>query len=553
MQFIMKHFPFLFLLFFLFSCNNEKDTIVVDDYTKFSNKATFYRDSIINLDSAYFYFNEAKLLTNESESDRMVYLLAEMAKIQKIKGDYSGSEATATEAFDYFKEVKDSNYIYSIYSSLGTSYQRMLDFGNALKYYDLCLKGKISKKDKLTMLNNKGVIYIVNNDFQSAIKIYQSLIKVENLKHDRVEYARIIDNLGFAYFNNGNKNKAYHYISESLRIRDSIGDEYQKIAPLIHLARFFKDSITSESNRFALNAYNIATKVNSPDDRLEALDILIRNTSNKDEFENYYEKLSFLRDSINFVRQTAKNQFANIKYESSLAIKKAENEKKQKTIYLLLFIVSVLSGIFIFYFIKKKNKEKIQKTAYETETRISKRLHDELANDVFNTMTFIETQDLQNKDNKESILRGLDVIYDKARNISKQTSGVKTGKDFGNLLNEMLMSYKSDEVNIIKKGSNEINWELISAEKQIEIHRVLQELLVNMKKYSKAEVVVIGFKEQEKSIQINYSDNGVGFEKEKITKRGLQSVENRIHSIKGSIIFESEINKGVKINIEFPK
>ncbi|WP_445455534.1 tetratricopeptide repeat-containing sensor histidine kinase [Flavobacterium sp. HNIBRBA15423] len=553
MQFIMKHFPFLFVLLFLFSCNNKEDAIIIDNYKQFIDKAITYKDTIFNLDSAYYYFNKAKLSCNKKQADRIVYLLAEMAKIQKIKGDYSGSEATATEAFDYFNEVKDSSFIYSIYSSLGTSYQRMLDFDNALKYYNLCLKGKISENDKLTILNNKGVIYIVKNDFQSAIKIYQSLIKTENLKQDRIEYARIIDNLGFAYFNIGEKNKAYHYISESLRIKDSIGDEYQKLAPLMHLSRFFKDSIISESNKFAINAYDIATKVNSPDDRLEALDILIRNTSNKDEFKNYYEKFSFLRDSIDVVRQTVKNQFANIKYESRLAIEESENQKKQKIIYLLLFVVSVLIALFIIYIIRKKNKEREKRIGYETETRISKKLHDELANDVFNTMTFIDTQDLQNPDNKENVLQGLDAIYDKARNISKQTGEVKTGKEFGVVLNQLLMSYNSKQVTVIVKGSSAIDWEKIKANKQIEIHRILSELLVNMKKHSQAKLVLVTFETLEKTIKIQYKDDGIGFEKEKIIKNGLLNVENRIHEINGSITFDTETNKGLKINIEFPK
>ena len=109
------------------------------------------------------------------------------------------------------------------------------------------------------------------------------------------------------------------------------------------------------------------------------------------------------------------------------------------------------------------------------------------------------------------------------------------------------------KVNIIKKGNNEINWESISAEKQIEIHRVLQEILVNMKKHSKATLVVIMFENLEKNIRIKYSDNGIGFDLEKTSKNGLRNMENRMNSIKGSITFESEMNRGVKINMEFPK
>lgn len=549
MQFIMKHFPFLFIIIFVFSCDkNNLDKEFESEYTKIREYALYLEDQQ-KIDSAFYYLN---LIPQKfpDEIDAQVYAKLEQARLYQIICDFAESETIVTEAMAI---NEDRKYDYYLYNMLGTAYQEQSNYSKAIDNYQLAFNSTYKDKLKIVLKNNIGVVYLEQGNYSKTIQILEPLLKLDTLKKHREDYARIIDNLGFAYLNLGKKRIAYHHLLESLRIKDSIDDEYEKLAPLMHLARFFKDSITSESNRFALNAYNIATKVNSPDDRLEALDILIRNSFETRQFKKYYDKFSSLKDSIEFVRQTAKNQFANIKYNSDKAIKEKEKERVQKERLGISLILFMIISTLIFFLIRSKNKREKLKIAYTTETRISKRLHDELANDVFNTMTFIETQDLQNKDNKESILRGLDVIYDKARNISKQTSGVKTGKDFGNLLNEMLMSYKSDEVNIIKKGSNEINWELIRAEKQIEIHRVLQELLVNMKKYSKAEVVVIGFKEQEKSIQISYSDNGVGFEKEKITKNGLQNVENRIHSIKGTIIFESEINKGVKINIEFPK
>jgi hypothetical protein len=42
-----------------------------------------------------------------------------------------------------------------------------------------------------------------------------------------------------------------------------------------------------------------------------------------------------------------------------------------------------------------RNRQERLKLVIILETRISKQLHDELANDVFYAMTFAETQDLQ--------------------------------------------------------------------------------------------------------------------------------------------------------------
>lgn len=62
MKFTMKHFPFLFLLAFLFSCEMSisDKTSSTTNYSDLIQKATS-KNTINELDSAYYYFNQAKL------------------------------------------------------------------------------------------------------------------------------------------------------------------------------------------------------------------------------------------------------------------------------------------------------------------------------------------------------------------------------------------------------------------------------------------------------------------------------------------------------------
>ena len=550
MQFIMKHFPFLFILVLLFSCHEkEKNKVLDSDFDYFIEEAQV-KESINQLDSSYYYYNLAQSICKPSQKLEKIYCLLGAANIQKVKSDFIGAEETITEAF---KILDSSKYNLHLYNLLGIVYKELKDYENALKYSKKILSYKnLEESESLIVKNNIAVIYLEQHNYNEAIKILKPLLSSKILKGNRIEYARVTDNLGFAYLKIKKDTIAKTLLEESLEIRDIINDDSQKIASYIHLSEYYKKNNPLLANDFAKKALQSATIVNSPDDKLEAL-TLLSDLSESSVSKSYFNDYIRINDSINFIRQTAKNQFAKIKYDSRLAIEEGENQKKQKIIYLLLFLVTVLSGVFIFYFIVKTNKEKLLKTAYTTETRISKRLHDELANDVFNTMTFIETQDLGNETNKESILQGLDAIYGKARSISKQTGEIKTGKEFSEQLNQLLMSYNSKEVNVIVKGSSAVDWEKIKANKQIEIYRTLSELLVNMKKHSQANLVLVSFESLEKTIAIQYKDNGVGFEKAKISKNGLQNVENRIQSIHGTITFESETNKGLKINIEFPK
>ena len=74
-----------------------------------------------------------------------------------------------------------------------------------------------------------------------------------------------------------------------------------------------------------------------------------------------------------------------------------------------------------------------------------------------------------------------------------------------------------------------------------------------MKKHSQANLVVIKFESDPKSILISYTDNGKGGEKTTMVKNGLQYMENRIQAVKGTIDFDTEPDKGFKVKISIPK
>ena len=168
-------------------------------------------------------------------------------------------------------------------------------------------------------------------------------------------------------------------------------------------------------------------------------------------------------------------------------------------------------------------------------------------------MAFASTQDLDDPNKKETLLNNLDKIYFRTRNISKENSAIHTGEKYEANLKEMLHNFSNETIKVIIKDNKNIDWSKIQSEKKIALHRILQELMVNMKKHSHCSFVIIGFENHNNSIEINYSDNGIGFVNELNLKNGLQNVENRIHAINGTITFDSETNKGFKSKISFPK
>ena len=150
------------------------------------------------------------------------------------------------------------------------------------------------------------------------------------------------------------------------------------------------------------------------------------------------------------------------------------------------------------------------------------------------------------------MLENLEAIYDRTRNISSENKDIDTGEHYLDKLKAMLATYNSPDRNVIV-NMDAFNHLKTSKEVKVIIHRVLQELMVNMKKHSQCSLVSISIKSIKDGLQINYSDNGIGTANLLHIKNGLQNAENRILSINGTINFDTAPEKGFKVKIEIPK
>lgn len=567
----MLRSPFFYFLFFILflSCKEENikpvNTIAIKKQAENLRKKGITDFENKNFNSAFYNLNKSKIAYETiKDSAYIIYNLIQMASIQQINGDYYGSKETLTEALPYIK--KRDIYSASINNFFGIADKELSIYNDAIFYYQEAIKDCTNEISKQSPLNNIAVVYIHQKKYDEAISILETILNKKLLDKEPVEKAGILDNLGFAYFKKGITEKGLLLMNEGDELRKKVGDFYGSIESNLHLAEFYSKTDPQKSNQYAESAYQIATKFNSIDERLKALSFLISNGSGSKNTQ-YAQKFIFLNDSIIKIRNNFKNKFAKIKYDSKkekdenqkLRLEKAENllslqeAKYQKVVagIGIIFLIIVIV-ILIRYYRNKGRIEKI-KTAYDTETRIAKDIHDELANDVFHAMTFTQTQSLNNDNTKETLVQKLDNIYSRVRRISQENSTIDITANYAINLKEMLSTYNNDNTNVIINNIEKVNWELVDNIKKVTIHRILQELMVNMKKHSEASLVAVKFDSNGKTIFIDYKDNGKGCEKNKIIKNGLQNMENRILAIKGTITFDTEPDKGFKVKITLPK
>lgn len=513
-------------------------------------------------DSAFYYFNTSKnLYEHEKDSLSVSYNLMKMAELQQLINDYSESEQSLTE-FLRFTNSNKNGYLSEVYNMLGVSYSKLNDFNSALNYYNKALSIAKGDTSKQVIQNNKALIYFETHEYDKAVDLLSNLRKSKEINAAPKYKVMVLNNLGYALFKqDGISGKAE--TEEALEIAAKNRDDNGLLSSYKVLSEYYFDKNPATALSFVKLSYKKASEMNRIDDRIEALKQLTQ-LSEGNVVKKYSQLYTKLVDSIKDVRQQSRNNFAKIKYDSTLSNKensklKAEREliilKEEKTrlLYISGFVIFLSASVsFFFWYRAKSNKEK-QAESYNTETRISKKLHDELANDVFHTMTFAETQDLSSDNNKETLLNNLDNIYSRTRNISKENSNIDTGPNYIIHLKEMISSYNNNKINVLFNGLEEYDWDKIDDNKKIIIYRIVQELLVNMKKHSNCTRAAITFRKLDNKMQINYSDDGIGITQDKIIiKNGLQNVENRIHSVKGTITFDTINKKGFKVSLILP-
>lgn len=517
-------------------------------------------------DSAFYYYNKAKINCNsENNTDDYIYCLCSMAEIQQDQYDFSGSETTIKEALPLLNSIKDSVYNWKIYTILGIDNTNVYNYNNALYYFYKALALKTDEAKKLKTKNNIASVLIKQKKYNEALQILLSLSVDKNIHENPEYYSKILDRIGFCYFKLENR-IALSYYTKSLELKSELKNDSELGKTYYYLAEYYQKHDPALSIKYANLSYKKYTITNCIDNRLRTLGLLIKNNSGTELKRNSITYVE-LTDSVFEIKQKAKNLFARIKYDSKkekeenlkLKSRKIKNElqlARQENQNIISYIIILAALVFIiilyFYLNSRASREKLKAT-YRSETRISKKLHDELANDVYHAMVFAENTDLSIPQNKQLLIDNLDTIYTRTSDISKEKQPINTEKDYILSLKQMISRFYTPNINLLLNDLDTIVWDEIEKTKKITIYRTLQELLVNMKKHSKATLVVLTFKKNNNTILINYSDNGQGIDLKKIVVRnGLHNVENRIYAIKGSIDIESTPGKGFKVFIKFP-
>ncbi|WP_271783212.1 ATP-binding protein [Aquimarina algiphila] len=536
---------------------NKDTTYLIKSFTKLG----IYHKNNNQLVEAFKYYNEAFRISRIiNDSIKAGKNLLQMANIQSSLGDYSGSKTTAIDGVRYMENTSDIRNLAGLYHIISVANRVQKNYNEALKYNNKALIVDTNFNRKQLLKNTKANILADQGNYSEAISILSELVSDTLIKKNKIEYARVLGNLGYVQWLNNKENESSEkLLVKSLKIRKDINDIGGLISINIYLTKYYLKKDKTQALEYAEVAYDNAKKRHSLTLILESLEFIFELRGSTNEEAKIYSQI---HNELEEANQSNREIYAVTKYENDnltnenliLKAQKAQQEsetarqRSQKIMYLLGTVILALSGGFVFYLLQQRYKREKIREVYDAETRISKKLHDELANDVYNVMVQI-----QNEQNSPDVLDKLEEIYNTTRDISREHNSFTTGENYAAELTNMLSGFSSNETKIIIKDIEDVNWEAVDPEKKIIVHRTLQELMINMKKHSEAGLVAVTFKKTLKNVGITYADNGIGVsENEIIHSNGLRNAENRIKTIGGSFIFDSEKGKGFRARISFP-
>lgn len=554
----------LYILFLIFlSCAREKNQGIRSADNTYYDQAYAYRNEN-RADSAFFYFNLAKDVFLESKDSLSVAnCLLQMAIILTDQGDYYGGQETSLQAGEYLEQSNLEHHVYlaANFNNLGIAAHKLKDYQNSLKFYESAIRFATDSLNIRVYLNNKAKTLQQEGSFADALKIYERILH-ESRKNPR-GYARALTNYAMTKWYKDPGYDPQPDLLRALHIRLHERDLWGQNSSYAHLADYYVKKQPDSALSYARKRYITARQLKSGDDLIQALQTLIR-LGSTDSTKHYFEEYRQLNDSVQLARRAAKNQFALIRYEveknkaDNLRLQKENAEKAYQlsrqristAIVALLALIFSAGGSYWY----KKRKQRLELEAQNRirahQLKTSKKIHDVVANGLYRVMAEIENQ---NHVDREGILDKLENMYEKSRDISYETEGLPaTSHGFHEKITNLLASFATDSTKVVIAGNDPGVWENLPLDARHEIEHILQELMVNMRKHSRASNVAVRFEQQDSALHIYYTDNGIGLPEAFQRRNGLTNTGNRIESLRGVITFGTEVGKGLKIHISFP-
>ncbi|WP_299834569.1 tetratricopeptide repeat-containing sensor histidine kinase [uncultured Tenacibaculum sp.] len=433
------------------------------------------------------------------KKDSAKYYLNELFKIQSLDHEFLKSKAKG-------------------FTNLGRLYIFERDLKKAEESFINSIElNKIVKNNISIALayNNLASVYGMKKDFEKAKELYKSgldYLKEENSLKAVERKEMLLDNYAWALYNLKDY-RAYEFVNESFGIRDSLkGEEYK-----MQLKK--------------IKAKNDVDKVQQ-----EA-----------DEQQSKQEQKTWIVGATGVLISILLLYLANLYKlrQRNLSLKLSQNELRQQRRLERLNSqaqVKILNAT-----LDGKETERKQ---------IAEILHDNVSALLSSANMHLEATQKQYGDNipeelqktQQIITEASEKIRDLSHNLVSSIL-LKFGLEYAT--KDAAKKYSNSEIKISTAILNVYRY---SQDFEIKVFNIIQELINNILKHSKAKNAYIMLEEESEMINLIVKDDGVGFDdqSEEDAGIGLNQIKARINMMNGNFLIESSKGNGTKVIVSIP-
>jgi signal transduction histidine kinase len=469
----------------------------------------------------------------------------------------------------------------------------------------------VSKKFPFrSLVNNKlGRISTELNKFDKAIYYFQEVEKTINLNNKELNIYELYGNMGVCYLHLTQYDKAEKYLFKSLELQENknvaadLITLYTNIANLYYLQYKDKQAIA-----YFKKAYNLSKKINSFQSKKNAAQNMAAVEENRKNFKEalvYRKEFDQWKDSLNnqnkiWAVADFEKKFTVAQKQKQIKILEVENQiKKSQRNWLFFSAIGLLllltAGIYL-YAQKVKNAKiiLIQKNKLDELNTTKDQLFSIVSHDLRSSVNALKTSNsklsatletknydelnqliIQNSGIANSAYSLLDNLLHWALLQTKQLYFHKESVHLHSIVQQIEYNYKSlllDKAIVFENTVSKNSFIFVDLDS---LKIVLRNLLDNAIKFSN-ENGKISFYTQENTTdfcQLVIEDTGLGMDENTIkeivknsellakksksetigTGLGMQLCKQMIQKNSGTLSIESELNKGTKIILRFPK
>lgn len=499
-----------------------------------------------------------------------------------LSGKYNEVLPKFFRSRDLFDSLQHKAGLAAINNEMAVFYHKQKDLDKAMACLNTSEKLARDINDLValgTSLGHRGSFLAMKGKFTEAKPYYEEVYRIRIQTKDSVGLGYALNDLAEIATNENNLDRALNYIDQSTAIRKKLGDVQGVAINYINKGEnYFKFGKYQNAAVWMEKCLEQSLAIGFTDLSRHTYDYLAKTYKAMGDYKKAFEwqeRAIVFKDSLFNADRTRVIQEMQTKYETEkkeqqISLLNSENELKQATIERNYFLIAGLLAIVLlislgFYLWWYRNQQQQKAVLQEQKVRLReaqvnamidsqekerRRFASDLHDGMGQLISALQLNINSIREQKEATAR--DILFENSEQILTDIHGEIRNIAFNLmppvLIKEGLIAGLNELIRRINKtGSIKISLSQhdmptrFNEMGEISLYRIIQELLSNIVKHSKATRVAVDFTGFDDEVVLTVEDDGIGFNLSHFQNNegnGWRNISSRLNLIKAIIDFD---------------